>query len=537
MIAFSVAAACLLVVAAGVVAWPLLRRRADVGDADRRAINVSLYRQRTAEIDADRGAGLLSEGEAEALTQELAGTLLDDDAQANAVAVVSGGRSVRAAIVIVLAVVLGSVALYRVLGAYDAVALADAAKVLRVPDTPPAALADLVKRLRSRVAAHPEDAESLYLLGHALLRQNDAAGAVTAFEQLTAVAGDDTGALVALAQARFVAADGHITDANRQLIQRILAAEPQESTVLEMLALEAFHNGDYATAARDLENALAGGATGARAEALQQGLARTRALLGDAGPALDVTVQLGDAARDLPSTAALFVFARKPGERMPLLVARRTVPNGTTTVRLDKTNAMRGEVALAEGDVLEVGARVSNTGNIAAGAADLQAIQPAVRLTGGVVPVTLVLVELPAAPSAMNSLVAPVSSAGPPVSPEAHAQASNGAAEIPIDVVLAPGVAAPPPARVFVIARAPNGPPMPIAVRALDPSTLPQKLRLTDGDAMQSSRVLSMFDQVEVVARLSRSGNPMRQPGDLESPSRLLDPHGAAPIVLTIGAM
>jgi cytochrome c-type biogenesis protein CcmH len=527
MIVFGVGAAILLVVAGAFVAWPLLRHQTDVSDADRRAINVSLYRQRSAEIDVDRGAGLLSDGEAEALTQELAGTLLDDDvAQASAVAV--GGRSVQAAIVVVLAVVLGSVALYRVLGAYDAVGLADAATVLRSPDAQPAALADLVKRLRSRVTAHPEDAESWYLLGHTLLRQDDAASAVTAFEQLTALAGDDPGALVALAQARFIAADGQVTDTNRELIQRILAIDPQESTVLEMLALEAFGKGDYTTAARDLENALAGGATGARAEALQQGLARTRALLGDTGPALDVTIQLGDVARNLPNTAKLFVFARKPGERMPLLVARRAVPDGATTVRLDKTNAMGGgEVALAEGDVLEVGARVSATGAIAPGAADLQASQPDVHLTGGVVPVTLMLAgaAAPAPAAATTSPTAPTAPTAP-----------NGAAAIAVDVAFAPGVAAQPPARVFVIARAPNGPPMPIAVRVLDPSTLPQTLRLTDGDAMQSSRVLSMFDQVEVLARLSLSGNPMRQPGDLESPSRLLDPHGAAPIVLTIGA-
>jgi cytochrome c-type biogenesis protein CcmH len=428
---------------------------------------------------------------------------------------------VQAAIVIVLAVVLGSVALYRELGAYDEVGIADAATVLRTPDAQPVALADLVKRLRSHVATHPDDAESLYLLGNALLRQDDAAGAVSAFEQLTAIAGDDPGALVALAQARFIAADGQITDANRQLIERILAIDPQESTVREMLALEAFHKGDYTTAARDLESALAGGATGARVEALQQGLARTRALLGDTGPALDVTVELGDVAQDLPNTAALFVFAKIPGERMPLLVARRAVPDGATTVRLDKINAMRGDVALAEGEVLEVGARISATGNIAPGASDLQVSQPDVHLTGAVVPITLVLAA--GAPVAEKSL-------------PAAANAATGAAAIAVDVALAPGVAAHPPARVFVIARAPNGAPMPIAVRALDPATLPQTLRLTDGDAMQSGRVLSMFDQVEVLARLSLSGNPMRQPGDLESPIQLLDPHAAAPIVLTIGA-
>ena len=47
---------------------------------------------------------------------------------------------------------------------------------------------------------------------------------------------------------------------------------------------------------------------------------------------------------------------------------------------------------------------------------------------------------------------------------------------------------------------------------------------------MQPNRLLSMFDRVEVLARLSRSGNPMRQPGDIESAAQVLDPKGAEPI-------
>ena len=49
------------------------------------------------------------------------------------------------------------------------------------------------------------------------------------------------------------------------------------------------------------------------------------------------------------------------------------------------------------------------------------------------------------------------------------------------------------------------------------------------------TRILSMFDRVEVLARLSRSGNPVRQPGDVESPAQLLDPHGGAAAALIIG--
>jgi cytochrome c-type biogenesis protein CcmH len=106
---------------------------------------------------------------------------------------------------------------------------------------------------------------------------------------------------------------------------------------------------------------------------------------------------------------------------------------------------------------------------------------------------------------------------------------------IRLNVALAPGLAAAPPARVFVIARAPNGPPMPIAVRAVDPAALPEQLELTDRDAMQPGRPLSMFDRIEVIARLSRSGNPTRQSGDVESSAVVLDPRAAQMVSLVIG--
>ncbi len=355
------------------------------------------------------------------------------------------------------------------------------------------------------------------------MRLDDAPGAVSAFEHVYAEEPDDPSVQVALAQARFVADRGTVTDENRALIDRILGNDPQQAVALEILALDAFRKADYATAARHLQNAIAGGSAGARTDALKQGLERARTLLGDAvGPSLDVTIDLGDATRGLPPGAALFVSARKPGERMPLLVARQPVDAATMTVRLDRTNAMQGDVRLNEGETLNVAARVSASGALSVGADDPHAGQDGVTLSGGVTPVRLTLgaeaatVAAPAAPSSVQ-----------PAAVDVAVHLSVRA--------LAPGVETTSTARVFVIARVPDGPPMPIAVRALDPTGLPEQLVLTDRDAMQPSRVLSMFQRVEVLARLSRSGNPMRQPGDVESTAHVLDPRVGGTIELIIG--
>ena len=88
---------------------------------------------------------------------------------------------------------------------------------------------------------------------------------------------------------------------------------------------------------------------------------------------------------------------------------------------------------------------------------------------------------------------------------------------------------------VFVIARIPGGPPMPVAVEKHSLQELPLSLTLDDGDSPMPTQKLSALKEVELIARLSAGGDPMRQEGDLESkPVRVALP-ATAPIELLLG--
>ena len=77
---------------------------------------------------------------------------------------------------------------------------------------------------------------------------------------------------------------------------------------------------------------------------------------------------------------------------------------------------------------------------------------------------------------------------------------------------------------VFILARAVHGPRMPLAVFRMKAKDLPLVYVLNDSMAMSPEMKLSDFDQVVVVARISKSGDPMPHPGDLEAVSGVVKP-------------
>ncbi len=118
--------------------------------------------------------------------------------------------------------------------------------------------------------------------------------------------------------------------------------------------------------------------------------------------------------------------------------------------------------------------------------------------------------------------------------------ATAGAHALTVRVALDPAVAARLRAgtetSVFVIARVPGGPPMPVAVQKHRLQDMPLEIVLDDGDSPMPTQVLSALGEVEVFARLSASGDATRQDGDLESaPVRVILPT-RTPVELVIGA-
>lgn len=63
---------------------------------------------------------------------------------------------------------------------------------------------------------------------------------------------------------------------------------------------------------------------------------------------------------------------------------------------------------------------------------------------------------------------------------------------------------------VFIFARAIKGPPAPLAVKRVTVAELPAEIELADADAMMPQLKLSNFPEVQLVARVSRAGQPTK---------------------------
>ena len=111
----------------------------------------------------------------------------------------------------------------------------------------------------------------------------------------------------------------------------------------------------------------------------------------------------------------------------------------------------------------------------------------------------------------------PAGSAGPSARAASAAQqpADAAVAAVRVTVKLSPslGAAVPPSMPLFVIVRDPQQPGPPLAVKRLS-SQFPQTVELTTADSMIAGRSFAQDQQVEVVARIARSGSPLGGSGD-----------------------
>lgn len=368
---FWLAAGLLLLVALSFLLIPVLRGRRAQLEEDRTALNVALYQERVAELQAQQAAGVLSAEQLASGRDEAARELLDDTENAEPARLARLGKPLP--LLAAVLVPLMALGLYLHFGASDKVALTQ--EFAQAPQS----LEEMTARLERAVAAQPDSAEGLYFLGRAYMAQERSADAAKTFERAVGLAGRQPELLGQWAQALYFANGKQWTLQLQGLTDEALKADPQEVTSLGLLGIAAFEGQRYQQAIdywnRLLAQLPAGDASRA---ALEGGVARaadrlkasgvepvTTPAASDKAPArLKVRVELAAALKDKVQPGdSVFIFARaSEGPPMPLAVKRVTVAQLPIEVELADSDAMMPSMKLSNFPEVQLVARVSRAG-------------------------------------------------------------------------------------------------------------------------------------------------------------------------------
>lgn len=394
-----------LLLCALAILFILLPLRRGAGEDDRARINVELYEDRLAELEAALRNGEVASDEFETLKAELQKNLLIETSAQQADSPAASTPS-RLPLAVAVSTPVLAILLYVYWGSIADVELAETFRQLDPSDA--VAVESAVETLASRMERQPDNDQGWFLLANALLGLEKYGRAADAFARLLERYPEDARLASNHAEAMYLAAGGTLTPAVQQAVERALALNPHSLSMLEILGMDAFQRGDFQQALDHFQQALNGGAQGDRAQAISRAIAAVRMMMADQGieeesePAVDeparrtirVSLSAGEDVNVAPD-ATVFVFARAVGgPPMPLAVQRLAFAQLPVEVVLDESMAMMQGFGLANFDTVEVVARVTDDGT-PGGAAQAEVQSEALDLTEGGPSIVLELERMP----------------------------------------------------------------------------------------------------------------------------------------------
>jgi cytochrome c-type biogenesis protein CcmH len=424
MTAFFVIAAAMVALALVWVLVPLLRARGGPGLAQE-ASNLAILRDQRAELEADLANGVITREHYEQAVQELTRRVAEDtrtSAQAAGPAPLAGAWT---AAIVAGTLPIAAVLIYVLLGSHDAfspAAAPAAATTARTGehDLTPEKVAAMASNLAARLEKEPDNAQGWVVLAHTYYAMKRFPEAVKAYERAATLLPDNADLLADYADA-LGATQQSLQGKPQELVQRALAADPNQWKALALAGTIAFDGKDYKQAvaywerlqkvippesdmSRSVASSIAearqlGGITGpvASAPAAPPAAATPASRAGAAAPApggaaapaaalpgttIAGTVSLSPAlAKNASPDDLVFIFARPAqGPKMPLAVMRKKVSELPAKFSLDDSMAMAPEMKLSNFPEIVIGARVAKSGNAAPQSGDLEGFSKPVKL-------------------------------------------------------------------------------------------------------------------------------------------------------------
>lgn len=392
---FWLIAACLTLLAIAFVALPTLWLRKDTGHNESRAetINVALLKEQLDQLSLQSEAGLISPADFQQRQQELELRLVTDTApQANPSEATSKDKYGLVIALVVLVLPLASWLLYQQLGNGQAWQLSQRYEVISEQFAAGKGDSDTVMTFVGDLAEFTGDGASadwLFVQAQLYMQMGVYQAAADAYGKVALQQPGSADLLARQAQAMYLAAGRKLTPEVDAMLERVLAIDPHQTTVLGIRGMDAFENANYPLAIESWQQALAGMPPGSPSIAvLEQGIRQAQAAMGmsgDSAPPLlaqapaaagfsdgiKVRVEL-DGAAEVTAGSTVYIIASSPEGGMPFAVVRMPVEELPIEVTLDDSTAMAPANSLSRQSKVVVTARVSASGNAIAQAGDWQ---------------------------------------------------------------------------------------------------------------------------------------------------------------------
>ncbi len=398
MIVFVVIGIVMLASALWVLLWPLLTQETRT-TIPRRDLNIRIAQQRLAEIEIELENKQLSDADFTSAQTDLEDSLLTDIQPEERSEFLKKSGPLPVLIVGTLFPIV-VIALYLALGSTDHLS---SEKHTTTIDINSRSAEALLEELKLRLEQNPRDREGWTILANAMMSLGDYAQAVSVYEKLYALTGDDAEVLVRYADALAMLEGGVLNERAITLLDRALKINPEQPQALWMAGMAAEARGDLPSALehwyrlkptlhadpqaqselqalidRVTKLAVSRGLEVADHRQTDQPLDRSATPV-----TLNVRVEItASAAAQVKSSHTVYVYARSnAGDRIPVAAVRRSASELPLELVLDDRSSLMGTAMLSDYETVTLSAHISRTGDAIRQPGDLVSKSMPVDLT------------------------------------------------------------------------------------------------------------------------------------------------------------
>ncbi len=361
--------------------WRRTRMPEEQSEELRRSANIALFQERSDELESELSVGNIDQPQFDSLLLELQQNLLADvnasaepgeDSSQQTVPTDGSNRKVSYVlpVIIVLLVPLLSYPLYRQWGFIDDVEVMHLFQETVDRGSDPEEARRLVVAIGEYAQDHPEMPWPFYFLAENFASMGMFEEAQISYQRAASLLEPNAEKALVLARvatAMYINSGLELTDDVQAVIDEARELNPNEMSILQLLAADAENNEDWETAIANWRLLIQGNPNSEMAQQLRLRINVAQSLLGEeqgasSGPVVEVAVSLA-AGLELNENLRVFIAARNASrEGMPPLAAVDTVVGALpVTIRLDNNSAV-GPFNLSSAEEVYVSALISFAG-------------------------------------------------------------------------------------------------------------------------------------------------------------------------------